>query len=211
MVEWLDETCGDLMKNLKERGVDDNTLVLYLADNGWNEFGKASPYENGIRTPIIARWPAKIKPHREEHKLASNIDIVPTILAACEVAIPESMPGINLLDAKAVAGRTELFFNNFSHNMISAREPGKSLWTRSVIQGKWKLITYQDPLPRERPNAGGHRRKVPGQNQELFDLLADPHESTDLSKDNPDVVKKLQASMDAWWNPKTGHNRVAGD
>jgi uncharacterized sulfatase len=207
MVEWLDETCGDLMKNLKERGVDDNTLVLYLADNGWNKFGKASPYENGIRTPIIARWPAKIKPHREEHTLASNIDIVPTILAACEVSIPKTMPGINLLDAKAVAGRTELFFNNFSHNMISAREPEKSLWTRSVIQEKWKLITYQDPLPKAKPNAGGHKRKVRGQNQELYDLLADPHEAKELSKDHPDVVKKLQASMDAWWNPNVVHNK----
>ena len=201
MVEWLDDTCGDLMKTLKDKGVDDNTLVLYLADNGWNAFGKASPYENGIRTPIIARWPARIKARTDEQKLASNIDIVPTILAACEVAIPEAMPGINLLDRQAVDSRKEIFFNNFSHNMISAHEPGKSLWTRSVIQGKWKLVSYQDPLPKERPNAGGHKRKYPGQNQELFDLLADPHESKDLSKAHPDVVAKLQASIDSWWNP----------
>ena len=93
MVEWLDETCGDLMKNLKEKGVDDNTLVLYLADNGWNQFGKASPYENGIRTPIIARWPARIKAHQEEEKLASNIDLVPTILTACGIDVPAAMPG----------------------------------------------------------------------------------------------------------------------
>ena len=58
------------------------------------------------------------------------------------------------------------------------------MWTRSVIQGKWKLITYQDPLPKERPNAGGHNRKYPDQNQELFDLLADPHETKDLSKEH---------------------------
>ena len=201
MVEWLDETCGDLMKNLKDKGVDDNTLVLYLADNGWNEFGKASPYENGIRTPIIARWPAKIQPHMENEKLASNIDIVPTILAACDVPIPCKMPGINLLDSRAVAARKEIYFNNFSHNMVSATEPGKSLWTRSVIQGKWKLIIYQDPLPKERPNAGGHKRKYPNQNQELFDIVADPHETKDLSKQNPDIVAKLQASIDSWWNP----------
>lgn len=201
MVEWLDETCGDLMKNLKDKGVDDNTLVLYLADNGWNEFGKASPYENGIRTPIIARWPAKIKPHMENEKLASNIDIVPTILAACDVPIPCKMPGINLLDSNAVAARKEIYFNNFSHNMVSATEPGKSLWTRSVIQGKWKLITYQYPLPKEHPNAGGHKRKYPNQNQELFDVLVDPHETKDLSRQNPDVVAKLQVSMDSWWNP----------
>ena len=201
MVEWLDETCGDLMKNLKDKGVDDNTLVLYLADNGWNEFGKASPYENGTRTPIIARWPAKIKAHKEEVKLASNIDVVPTILAACEIEAPKTMPGINLLDDKAVFDRSALFFNNFSHNMISAEEPAKSLWTRSVIQGKWKLITYQDPLPEEKPNAGGHKRKYPDQNQELFDLLADPHETKDLSKEHADVVDELQARMDDWWNP----------
>ena len=201
MVEWLDETCGDLMKNLKDKGVDDNTLVLYLADNGWNSFGKASPYENGIRTPIIARWPARIQPHKEEQHLASNIDIVPTILTACEVNVPCKMPGINLLDSKAVADRKEIFFNNFSHNMISATEPGKSLWTRSVIQGKWKLINYQDPLPKERPNAGGHKRKYPNQNHELFDLRADPHESKDLTKAHPEVVEKLQVSIDSWWNP----------
>ena len=201
MVEWLDETCGDLMKNLKDKGVDDNTLVLYLADNGWNLFGKASPYENGIRTPIIVRWPARIKAHKEEVKLASNIDLVPTILTACGVDVPAGMPGINLLDDKAVADRTAIFFNNFSHNMISAHEPGKSLWTRSVIQGKWKLITYQDPLPKERPNAGGHNRKYPGQNQELFDLLADPHETKDLSKEHAARVAELQARMDDWWDP----------
>ena len=111
------------------------------------------------------------------------------------------MPGINLLDDKAVTDRKAIFFNNFSHNMISAKDPGKSLWTRSVIQGKWKLITYQDPLPKEKPNAGGHKRKYPEQNQELFDLLADPHESKDLSKDHAAVVKELQAKMDGWWNP----------
>ena len=182
-------------------GVDDNTLVLYLADNGWNEFGKASPYENGIRTPIIARWPARIKAHKEGVKLASNIDLVPTILTACGIDVPAVMPGINLLDDKAVSDRTAIFFNNFSHNMISAEEPGKSLWTRSVIQGKWKLITYQNPLPKERPNAGGHNRKYPDQNHELFDLLADPHETKDLSKEHPAVVAELQARMDDWWDP----------
>ena len=62
MIEWLDETCGELMGQLKNKGVADNTLVIYLADNGWNEYGKASPYENGVRTPVIAHWPAKFVP-----------------------------------------------------------------------------------------------------------------------------------------------------
>ncbi|MEK6248883.1 MAG: sulfatase-like hydrolase/transferase, partial [Planctomycetales bacterium] len=58
MVEWFDETCGELVGQLEEKGVADNTLILYLADNGWNENGKGFPYENGVRTPVILRWPA---------------------------------------------------------------------------------------------------------------------------------------------------------
>ena len=67
--------------------------------------------------------------------------------------------------------------------------------------GKMEALTYQDPLPKERPNAGGHKRKYPDQNQELFDVQADPHETKDLSKEHPAVVTELQAKMDAWWNP----------
>ena len=126
MVEWLDETCGDLMKNLKDKGVDDNTLIVYLADNGWNSWGKASPYENGIRTPFILRWPAKIKPKQDTKRFASNLDVVPTILTAAGVNVPCNNPGINLLDDSAVSSRKELFFENFSHNMVSPTEPGKA-------------------------------------------------------------------------------------
>ena len=66
MIEWLDETCGELMDQLKIKGVADDTLVIYLADNGWNEYGKASPHENGVRTPVIAHWPAKVRPRKDE-------------------------------------------------------------------------------------------------------------------------------------------------
>ena len=201
MVEWLDETCGDLMKNLKDKGVDDNTLIIYLADNGWNAWGKASPYENGIRTPFILRWPAKIKPNQDTKRFASNLDVVPTILTATGVKVPCINPGINLLDDSTVSARKELFFENFSHNMISPDEPGKSLWTRSIIRGDWKLISWQDPLPKERPNAGGHRRKNPKVLQELFNLKEDPHENTELSAKHPDKVIELQNAINAWWKP----------
>ena len=91
MIEWLDETCGDLMEQLNKKGVADNTLVLYLADNGWNEYGKAHPYENGVRTPFITHWPGKIKPRKDERQLVSNIDIVPTILSAAGIK-PSGVP-----------------------------------------------------------------------------------------------------------------------
>jgi uncharacterized sulfatase len=59
MIEWLDETVGDLMANLKTRRIDDDTLVVYLNDNGWNDRGKLTPFENGVRTPIVMRWPSR--------------------------------------------------------------------------------------------------------------------------------------------------------
>ena len=199
MIEWLDETCGELMGQLKKKGVADNTLVIYLADNGWNEFGKASPYENGVRTPVIAHWPGTIQPSKDERRLVTNVDVAPTILTACGVTPPLSMSGVNLLDDMAVAKRDTLFLSNFAHNMVSPTEPEKSLWTRSCVHGKWKLIAWIKNPPKQRPWSRGHRHKNPGVNLELFDLLADPHETKNLAEKHPEVVQDLLERIDGWW------------
>ena len=95
MCEWLDETVGELMTYLKQNGLDEDTLVVFVSDNGWiqktpqtatppgwftsfSPRSKQSPYDGGTRTPIILRWPSVIAPARYE-TLASTIDIVPTI------------------------------------------------------------------------------------------------------------------------------------
>jgi uncharacterized sulfatase len=200
MIEWLDETCGALMEQLKAKGVDDNTLVLYLADNGWNEHGKAFPYENGVRTPVIARWPSKFKPRRDDKSLVTNLDVMPTILSVCGVQAPESLPGINLLDTEAVASRDTLFLSNFAHDMVSATEPEKSLWTRSCIHEKWKLVAWRENPPKVKPWNHGYRHKNPDAMLELFDLEKDPHETTNLAEKKPEIVKDLQAKLDGWWN-----------
>jgi len=105
MCEWFDETCGQLLDRLDEKEVADNTLVIYVTDNGWiqnpNKRGyaprsKRSPNEGGTRTPIMFRWPGDVKP-ADRPELCSSIDIVPTILAAAGVDIPKRLPGLNLL------------------------------------------------------------------------------------------------------------------
>jgi arylsulfatase A-like enzyme len=89
MCEWLDETCGELLKHLDDKGLRDNTVVIYIADNGWNQGvegfrgAKLTLWEQGVRQPIMIRWPWRIAPRREEESLASNIDLAPTILTAC--------------------------------------------------------------------------------------------------------------------------------
>ena len=198
MIEWLDETCGEMMEQLNKKGVADNTLVLYLADNGWNEYGKAHPCENDILKPSTAHWPGKIKPRQDERQLVSNIDIVPTILFAAGIKPSASLPGINLLDEKAVAKRNTIFLSNFAHDMLYATEPEKSLWTRSCIHGKWKLVAWIENPPKVRPWAGGHRHKNPDTNLEFFDLLADPHETKNLANAHPEVFRDLAARIDDW-------------
>ena len=131
--------------------------------------------------------------------MVSNIDVVPTILTVAGIKPPASLPGINVLDEQAMAKRNTLFLSNFAHDMASATEPEKSLWTRSCIHGKWKLVAWVKNPPEIRPWKGGHRQKT-GANLELFDLLADPHEAKNLAKEHPDVVQDLLARIDGWWN-----------
>ena len=206
MVEWMDETTGELLGMLKEKKVADNTLVIYLADNGWNAFGKAFPYENGVRTPIILRWPGKIVAAMDTKHLATNLDLMPTILAACKVEVPQGLAGINLLDSAAVRNRKEIFLANYGHDMVAADRPEESLWTRSCIDGHWKLIVWQQPSPKVLPYNGGHRRKSPPvagkhKNIELFDLAADPHETKNLAAAHPEQVAQMLAALDTWWKP----------
>jgi len=130
--------------------------------------------------------------------MASNIDVVPTILKATGVKPPASLPGINLLEEQAVAQRDTLFLTNFAHNMVSATEPKKSLWTRTCIHGKWKLVAWIKNPPKIKPWGGGHRKKT-GANLELFDLLADPHETKNLAQAHPEIVKDFLTRINNWW------------
>ena len=94
---------------------------------------KASPYEQGVRTPIMFRWPSKISPQINSTDLASNLDLVPTILNACGIAPDEKMSGIDLLNPKAVKKRKSIFLENFLM-ICSMLMPETALRARSVVQ-----------------------------------------------------------------------------
>src|SRR5690606_29901062 len=106
MVEWFDETCGQLLGRIEEKGLGANTLVVYVGDNGWiqqpNAPGfaprsKQSANEGGIRQPTLFSWPGVIQPGDRGEQLCSSVDIVPTALAAAGVTLPAKLPGYNLL------------------------------------------------------------------------------------------------------------------
>jgi uncharacterized sulfatase len=206
MCEWFDETCGQLLDYLDAQGVRDNTLVIYVTDNGWiqNPQGrgfaprsKQSPYEGGTRTPIMFRWPGVIPPGQRT-ELCSSVDIMPTILAAAGATIPEGLPGLNLLsvlrDGKPL-DRTAVFGEGFAHDIADIENPEASLLYRWVIEGKWKLIlTYDGELGRY---ARVHPREE--RRPQLFDLIADPHEKQNLAANHPDIVDRLAQRIAEWY------------
>ena len=197
MVEWFDETCGQLLDHLDQKGLSNDTIIVYLSDNGWitnpqtgayADKSKQSQYDGGLRTPIMLRWPARITPQRST-RLASSIDLAPTLLKAAGVPVPASMSGLDLFDSAAVNGRDTIYGECFTHNSMDLNRPAASLRYRWLIEGDWKLIV---PATRNEPTA----------TVELYQLDADPTEMKNLAAGEKERVYRLQTKLDAWWNGK---------
>ncbi len=196
MVEWFDETCAQLLEFLQRKGLNENTLVVYIADNGWiqdpdrDRYGprsKQSPYDGGLRTLIMLRSPATIAPGENQH-LASSIDLVPTVLAAVGLPLEAELPGIDLLDNQALSKRESIFGECFTHNAVDIDQPSSSLRFRWSISGNLKLIV---PSPSNEPTAI----------VELFDLVQDPLETRNLADVQPKDVVRMSKQLDGWWSP----------
>jgi uncharacterized sulfatase len=197
MCEWFDETVGELMGHLDKEGLAEDTLVLYVTDNGWinredaSRFApksKTSQYDGGVRTPIMVRWPGHVEPTLDREHLASSIDLVPTILAATGLEPTEGLPGVNLMDAQAVAQRQAVYGEIFEHDIQHMSDPVPSLRFRWIIEGQWKLIV---PHPGREPDAP----------VELYRITQDYEEERNAARDYPEVVKRLTEKLNDWWNP----------
>jgi arylsulfatase A-like enzyme len=207
MVEWFDETCGDLIDRVDSIGQMDNTLFVYVADNGWIQSpdsagyaprSKQSANEGGTRQPIMFSWRGVIQPGMRGEQLCSSVDIVPTSLAAAGVEIPAVLPGLNLLPqlkSAAPTPRKEVYGETFAHDVADIDKPEESLLYRWVIDGKWKLLlTYDGKLGKY---ASSHPRTE--KRPQLYDLIADPHEDKNLAADNPELVQELAEKLQKWW------------
>ncbi len=201
MCEWFDETCGFLLDEIDRQGLRDNTLVIFVADNGWIQQtgtkrttrgwfapkSKLSPYDGGLRTPILLRWPGHTKPGMYDD-LVSSIDLAPTILAACRAPTPDSLPGLNLLDTASGEGpleRDAIFGELFTHTATDVNRPAANLTYRWIRQRDWKLVVPTDP----------------SKMAELYDIASDPLEVHDVAREHPDRVTLLHKKLDAWWTP----------
>jgi arylsulfatase A-like enzyme len=196
MVEWFDETCGELLGYLDREDLTKNTIVVFLSDNGWitdpttGRFAprsKLSPYDGGLRTPIMVRWPGHVTPQFSNAPV-SSLDLLPTILKACEVPLPDNLPGVDLANPGAVAARPALTGECFTHNFVDQANPASSLRWRWILENGWKLI-----VPAPQNETGG---------PELYRLSDDPDEKHDLAAAEPNRVAALRSKLDAWWPGK---------
>ncbi len=204
MCEWFDETVGDLVGILDKRGLLSSTLIVFAVDNGWIQAtggkpgehlafapkSKRSPYDGGLRTPILLHWPGHIPAARHD-ELVSTIDIAPTILAACDVEIPTECPGRNLLDLVRDGkplGRDAVFGETFLHTCVDLDRPEVNLTHRWVREGKWKMIVPVDP----------------NESFELYDVETDPWEEKNGAASEPAIVERLKRRLETWWSGKHG-------
>jgi uncharacterized sulfatase len=195
MVEWFDETVGDLRLHLEREGLAEDTVIIYLADNGWiqnvddplfDPRSKQSPFEGGVRTPIIVTWPGKVAPQAIDIPV-SAVDLMPTILQLAGVKPPEGLDGVSLLDDEALRSRPYVAGADYTHDIVEIGNPASSLRYRWLVAGDWKLIV----------SSGLHGATEPAR---LFNLRQDPDERKDLARKQPARVAEMKALLDGWWD-----------
>lgn len=212
MCEWFDETCGQLLDYLDEQGLTENTMVVYLCDNGWAaastnaddptqklwkgfaQRSKGSPFENGIRTPIMVSWPGHMQPDRSSD-LAHAIDVFPTIAAAAGLKSPTDLAGVNLLDKRVRADRKAVFgVSNSIHNMTPGNPDGtlQYLW---CVEADWKLLVRYHGTDTTTYRNLHIWDATPVR---LYNLKDDPQETKEISAEHPDVVQRLKRQIEAW-------------
>ena len=191
-ITWFDEGVGQLLEHLEANGLREHTLVVYLSDNGWDTSpaeapehftlggpqGKKSLYELGFRTPIVLSQPGTLAPARID-ALVSSVDVFPTLLDYAGIATP--------------AGRT-------GHSLRTLVEGGDG--PRTTLVG-WTHAIRNSPPPRI---TGGyfwrsdrwHFLQPQGLPVELYDVVADPFEQHDRSRDHAEVVAEATRAIRAW-------------
>jgi uncharacterized sulfatase len=192
MCEWFDQTCGELMDYIEQKGQAKNTLFVYVCDNGWvqreddpsyNVNSKRSPYDYGMRTPIMFKWQGKIKPEFNPHSLASSLDIVPTVLSLLGMEQPDGLDGIDVLDERALKQREAVFGEIYAHDFSTV---DNSLFYRMAITDPYKLIVPD-------------KENKPDEAIQLFDLSKDPFEQVNLADQHPKIVEALNKKIEASW------------
>jgi arylsulfatase A-like enzyme len=217
-VEELDWSVGEILRALDERGLRDNTLVIFTSDNGpWYEGSsdglrgrKGMPFEGGQRVPMIASWPGRVPAGKTVENPAMNIDVFPTVLGLAGLALPSDrvVDGRDLWTVMTTDGAADphdalLFF----HDKV----------IDGVRSGPWKFYRYVNryvwPIPLDKPSTFPGKRAAAytytdentGETVQLitkfpmlFDLTRDRGESYNVADRHPEDARRLLGLIEGW-------------
>lgn len=195
MVARVDHQVGHVLDTLDQLDIADNTLVLFLSDNGGAfeanigplKGGKTDLHEGGIRVPFLARWPGKIKADSMSTQLGHSTDLLPTLCSAAELPLPDHhrIDGIDLLplltDEVQSVKRGTVFWQIDLYKKMQRHEPKpKPYATEIARRGRWKMLALE------------------GTPVELFDVEADIGEKDNLLTREPELAASLGRELRAW-------------
>ncbi|MXX23949.1 MAG: arylsulfatase [Caldilineaceae bacterium SB0668_bin_21] len=194
MIANIDENMAQLEKFLQDNEIRDNTILIFMTDNG-TAMGegiynagmrgrKTSLYEGGHRVPCFIRWPAAgLEGGRDVGGVTRGVDILPTLIELCDLQAPDgwTCDGLSLAahmrqPDKAVADRTSVV--QYGHANEGARFGFTGRGRAAVMWGRWRLVD----------------------GRELYNIGEDPGQQQDVAGANPELVKQLRGQYGAWWD-----------
>jgi len=194
MITNIDDNVGRLLKQLDTLDLAEDTIVIFLTDNGpqgmkdgvrWNadlRGAKGSVYEGGIRVPFFVRWPKRLEGSREIDRVGAHIDVMPTILDAC---------GLDLMDYIDVDGRS----------LLPLLADESATWTDRPLFFQWHRGDTPEPYNGCAVRTQQYKLVNGG---ELYDIERDPYEKNNIAAEHPDVVARLRRDYEAWFEAVVG-------
>lgn len=214
----MDEQAGEILRQLEEDGLADNTIVFY-----WGDHGDGLPrmkrwlYDSGLLVPLIVRWPGELVPGTVDDRLVSFIDLAPTVLSLAGVPVPRHMQGQVFLGDRQAPPREYIHAArdriDMVYDMVRAVRDKRFKYIRNYYPEKpfVQFVDYRNRSSIMQELFRLHRSGDLNETQrlwlsdqrppeELYDVVADPHEVNNLA-DNPayrGVINRLRAEMDDW-------------
>ncbi len=212
MIANLDENIGRLLDRLEEWAIEDDTVIVFMSDNGPQHGDrynaglrdiKGSMYDGGIKVPFFMRWPRRLAAGRDVDRIAAHIDILPTLLEICGVSVPAhlGLDGRSLVPLLRSGGAEEwtdrmLFFQQCRPDPEGIDRP--RLFTHCAVRSqRYKIVmTAADPAEQE-------TRTIGFEETQLFDMAADPAETNDIARQHPEIVREMRAAYEDWFEDVT--------
>ena len=198
MITNIDENVGRLFKKLDQLGIRENTIVMYLNDNGPNSMRyvgnmrgmKTHIDDGGVRSPLVFHWPAKVKARKTSDELCAHIDLMPTILDACGVKMPAKVK---------IDGRSFLSLLTGNNAPWPKRQVVLQTHRGNVPQLYHHFALHEEPWKLVHPTGFGKEKFTGPPKLELYDLSKDPRQQNNVAIQYPQVFQRLKKSYEDWF------------